>query len=114
MEDLQFKFFTQCVPVRSLLATCVYNTPDEYIKYWMAPAGLAAFAGIYKYATYDKDQLGAFGQNVWWQNSRIIHIIITLIFIILISQGSYKYARVLPIIDLIIGIGMVSNHYSNV
>jgi len=112
MVDLQNKFFTQCMPVRGLLAAGIYYTPDEYMKYWMAPASLAISAGIYRYTTYDENQLGAFGQAVWWQNSRIIHTIVTLIFIILIARGNYEYAKILPIFDLIIGAGIVTNHYS--
>lgn len=113
MTELKSKFFTQCIPARCLLAAGVYATKDEYMKYWMAPAGLAAVAGVYRYATYNDDQIGAFGQKVWWNNTRIIHSIISIIFIILIAQGKYNYARALPIIDLIIGIGFVSQHYSN-
>lgn len=113
MADLQSKFFTQCVPVRALLAAGIYYTPTKYMKYWIAPAGLAATAGIYRYITYDKNQLGALGQKVWWQTSRIIHTVITIIFIILIVQGDYEHGRVLPLLDLIIGIEIVSKHYSN-
>lgn len=112
--NLQSTFFTQCVPARILLAAGVYYTPAEYMKYWMAPAGLATAVGIYRYATYDKNQRGAFGQLVWWNNARIIYSIIAIIFIILVANGKYEYARVLPVLDLIIGMGLVMNHYSNI
>jgi hypothetical protein len=112
--NLQSTFFTQCVPARILLAAGVYYTPAEYMKYWIAPAGLATVVGIYHYATYDKNQRGAFNQLVWWNNARIIYSIITIIFIILVANGNYNYAKFLPILDLIIGISLVTNHYSNI
>jgi hypothetical protein len=112
--NLQSRFFTYCVPARCLLAAGVYYTPAEYMKYWIAPAGLAAAVGMYRYATYDENQRGAANQLVWWNNFRIIHLIIAIIFIILVSYNKYDFARVLPMLDLIIGIGLVTNHYSNI
>lgn len=108
---LETKFLTHCVPVRSLLAAGVYATNDDYMKYWTAPAAIAAVAGIYRYSTYDADQRGANDQKVWWNTGRITHILITIIFIILIVNGKYGCARMLPILDLIIGIGIASDHY---
>jgi hypothetical protein len=112
MSVLKDTFMKKCVPTRSALAVAIAVTPPEYMKYWMIPAGMATIGNIYRQATYDENQTGGFGQNVWWNSTRIIHTIILLIFIILIATGEYNYAKILPVIDLIIGVGIVSNHYA--
>ena len=109
--ELKNKFFNLCIPARLSLSLLIYNTSDANMHKWVMPAGIAATGMSYRYATYDDDQTGGFGQNVWWNDYRVFHIIMALIFIILVSQKKYHLAKYIPLIDAIYGGIFVSEHY---
>ena len=110
--SLQNKFFTHCVPARSLIAIGVSVTPDKYMKYLTIPAAIASGIGLYKYFNHTDEETGVNGQKVWWNNNRLIHSLVSIIFIILIIQNKHNYAKMVPFIDIILGILLVSKNYS--
>ena len=112
--ELKNTFLTKCIPVRGLIAAAVYATPDEYMPYWTIPAGIAAAGATYQYFKYDENQLGVFDQKVHWNSMRPVHILILIIFIVLISHHKYKYAKYLPVLDVVIGTLFMLSQYSSV
>jgi uncharacterized membrane protein len=111
--SLQNKFFTHCVPARSLIAMGISATPDKYMKYLTIPAAISSGIGLYKYFNHTDEETGVHDQLVWWNNSRLIHSLVSIIFIILIIQNNYNYAKIVPFIDIILGILLVTKNYSN-
>jgi hypothetical protein len=111
--ELKNTFLTKCIPVRGLIAAAVYATPVEYMPYWVIPAGITAAGATYQYFNYDENQLGAFNQKVHWNSMRPVHILMLIIFIGLISQHKYDYAKYLPVIDIVIGALFMLSQYSN-
>ena len=100
MLSLKEKYYLICLPVRTLLFLIILLTPEKYMKIWML-AGMFSFIVLsYRYMTFDKNQLGGFGQLVRWQNNRIFHLIIIGMFILAVYNKNYKLAKILPLIDL--------------
>jgi uncharacterized membrane protein len=110
--SLQTKYFTHCVPVRSLIAIGISATPDKYMKYLTIPAGIASGIGLYRYFNHTDEETGVHKQLVWWNNNRLIHSLVSIIFIILIIQNKNNYAKMIPFIDIILGILLVTKNYS--
>jgi hypothetical protein len=111
--ELKNTFLTKCIPVRGLIAAAVYATPDEYMPYWAVPAGIVAAGTAYQYFNHDENQLGVFNQKVKWNSMRPVHIIMIIIFIVLIANHKYEYAKYLPVLDIVIGILFMLSKYSN-
>ena len=110
--NLKEKFLFGCVPARLLLAYSIYETSNENMKLWTIPAILSTYGMLYKYKTYDDEQKGFFKQTVWWNNYRIFHIILYIMFIILILCNKFETAKRIPIVDLLIGLIVTLCHYS--
>jgi hypothetical protein len=111
--ELKNTFLTKCIPVRGLIAASVYATPDEYMPYWAITAGIVAAGATYQYFNYDENQLGVFGQKVHWNSMRLVHILMLIIFIVLIAQHKYEYAKYLPVLDVVVGTLFMLSQYSN-
>ena len=69
--------------------------------------------GLYKYSTHTPEQVGAHNQLVWWNISRLIHTIMLIIFVYLVVYEKFNYAKMIPFLDISIGIAAVSYHYSS-
>jgi hypothetical protein len=111
-SNLKNKFFTLCVLARSIMAVGISITPTPYMIYLIIPATFLAFIGFYRYFTYENGQLGANQQLVWWNNNRLIHSLMVMVFILLITFRKYNWAKIVPYLDIAIGMMLVSNHYS--
>lgn len=110
--NLKEKFLLGCVPARLLLAYSIYGTPDENMKLWTIPAIISMFGMLYKYKTYDDEQKGFFKQKVWWNNYRIFHITLYIIFIFLIICNKFETAKHIPFVDVLLGLIFTLCHYS--
>ncbi len=110
-SELKNKYYHMCIPVRTILLLSIILTPKKYMNYWLYLAILTLFAVLYRYMTYDNTQKGVFGQPVHWQNMRIIHILIIIIFVLSIMYNRYDIAKMMPIIDIVISLLYMNNKY---
>jgi hypothetical protein len=111
LSELKNKYYQICIPVRTILLLSIILTPKQYMNYWLYPAILTLFVVLYRYISYDDTQKGAFGRLVHWQNMRIIHILIIIIFILSIMYSRYDIAKVMPIIDIVFSLLYMHNRY---
>ncbi len=101
MTKLKNTYYTICIPIRIVLFISILLTPHKYMKYWLIPAILSLCVVLYRFVTYSKNQRGGFGQPVRWQNMRIFHFIILVMFVISILTKQYTIAKILPLVDLL-------------
>ena len=113
MTDLQTKFFTACVAARGVVAIIVAMLSDKQMKMLTPIVVFLIIFGLYKYSTHTPEQVGAHNQLVWWNISRLIHTIMLIIFVYLVVYEKFNYAKMIPFIDILIGIAAVSYHYSS-
>ena len=109
--DIKNKYYHICSPVRTIIFLCIFLTPEKFMNYWLLPVILTLFGAIYRYATYNDTQKGTFNQPVHWQNMRLFHIIIIIIFIVSIICKQYSIAKILPAIDCIVSLLYMNNRY---
>ena len=111
LQKDKLAFFKYCIPTRLLLAYGIYNTPSEYMKYWIAPTAIAGFGFYHEYINYDdSNPINNFGQTVWWNNNRPIHMLFITMFIILILLHN-SYAKIIPIANIIFSLFIFYNKY---
>ncbi len=106
-KNLKNKYLFACIPIRLSIALLIYYLPEKYIKYTIPIFILSILLTSFKYIQYEmnNNQIGAFGQKVWWNNIRLLHIIILISYIscIYFKQDIY---RIIMFIDLILGMSM--------
>ena len=96
-------FTLVCVPVRIGIAVAAAYTPPKYLPILGGFAAISAAGNMYRYVKHNDKQTGAFGQSVWWNNHRIAHMIIMIIFVIL-ACAKNKYTWVAPAADITYGV----------
>lgn len=96
------KFWGICIPVRIALAVLVWFLPEA----WLPAAGAVALLGVawllYRFVTYDSQQLGVFKQHVTWNNLRPIHVAIWGLFSFL-ALTKNPHAKFIPFADVFLG-----------
>lgn len=110
--ELKNKYYHICIPVRTALFLFILMSPNHLMKYWLILAILLLCGAIYRYLSYNDQQKGAFGQPVHWQNMRLFHIIIIVIFIISILSNHYNLAKLLPLIDIFASLIYMNSRYN--
>jgi hypothetical protein len=92
-----------CIPTRLVLALVVIFLPNS----WLPVAGAVALIGVggllYRTATFDDQQLGAFKQPVTWNSARPIHAIFWTVFAIL-ALSKNSAAKLIPWLDVLFGV----------
>jgi len=102
-------FLTICVIVRTLLAIFAKMLNPEYLPIMGVATLLISMGFLYTFL-FSKKKLGAFGGNVWWNDMRLVHSIIYLIFsVCAIMKKSYSW--VFLILDVFIGLCAFLFHY---
>ena len=101
MTPIKELYYGVCIPVRILLAVLIVILPNKYMKYLILPLIILLCIIIYRYITYDENQIGTFKQKVTWQKLRIPHMLDIIIMVLSISTGQYNVARVVPVFDVI-------------
>lgn len=109
--ELKNKYYNMCIPARTILLLSIFLTPDKYMNYWIYISILTLIVVLHRYKSYDNKQTGIFGQSVNWQNMRLIHILIIIIFILSVIYNRYDIAKLMPIIDIIISLLYMNNKY---
>jgi len=89
-----------CVPARTSIAAATYAYPNPLA--WGAYGAAAVVGNIHQIATHDDKQTGAFGQPVWWNTGRYVHVIMMIILIIL-AITSPKHMWIAQAADLAFG-----------
>jgi hypothetical protein len=102
--ELRNIYYHICIPTRTLLMISIFMTPNKYMNYWLYLSCLTLIIVLYRYISYDETQKGAFGQPVHWQNMRLTHMAIIIIFILAIMNNRYDIAKIMPIIDIAISL----------
>jgi len=113
LQNDKIAFLKYCIPARLLLAYGIYKTPQEYMKYWIIPTSLVGFGFCNEYIKHnDKNPVSSFGQTVWWNAFRPIHMLFIILFIILILTNTYN-AKIIPIVDILFSLIIFYIKYHN-
>lgn len=79
-HEIKRLYFGVCIPIRFLLAYAAYAVPPRFLV-WGVPFAVAAAIGwIILTLKPGIRTSGAFGETIWWQNTRPIHAALFLAF----------------------------------
>ena len=102
-------FLTICITVRIFLAIFAKMLSVKYLPI-MGIATLVVSTGFLYTFLFSKKSLGVFGGKVWWNNMRLVHSIIYLLFsICAITKKSWSWYILL--VDVVIGFVAFVFHY---
>lgn len=100
--------FLVCIVVRSLLILIAKNINPNKLPYLGFIALIPAIGFAITYLKGNK--IGAFGGKVWWQNLRIVHSLLYLLFAIYALQKK-RFSYMVLVFDLLLGIFAFINNY---
>jgi hypothetical protein len=103
MDSISLKFLMICIPLRISLAIGLLYLPEKYTPLVGILSALIGLMFLIKFLLYTEKQVGAFGQNVWWNNNRFIHSILLFLLAYLIYRKDPIYKFIL-FFDVSIGI----------
>ena len=92
-------YFLLCIPLRSFIIYLAYKK-NKYIPFIILIAGILF---TLKYFNNNINDLGAFGGKVWWNDLRLFHGIMYILYFLL-QYFEINNAYIILIIDIIIGI----------
>ncbi len=112
MSSLKDKFLYYCIPLRLLIAIIIFLLPERYLQYSIYPVMLGILGFIFRYIEFfiNKNSTGAFGQPIWWNNNRLVHIILLCLFVFLVLKKN-NLSRIVFFVDLIIGMSLYISYY---
>jgi hypothetical protein len=102
-KDNILLFFTICLCTRSALVFFIKSQKENNLPIFGYMGLIPVFGFLYNYFFHNKNKKGFFGGKVWWNNLRIIHSLLYLLFSIF-SINKNKYSWVPLLIDVIIGL----------
>lgn len=100
-------FFFGCVPIRLFFVLLSRNM--TYLPYMGYLAIIGSLLFFNKYMKNDS-KVGFFGGNVWWNNMRLFHSIMYMLFGIA-AINKKEFAWKILLIDIIVGILAFINQY---
>lgn len=103
-------FIVGCVGVRSLFVY-ISKTYTQYLPVMGLLALLISIGFFNSFLKYKDGDVGAFGGNVWWNNLRLLHSIIYLLFAIS-AMLRIKWSWIFLLADILIGILAFTYHYT--
>jgi hypothetical protein len=116
MNDLQkifLMFLIGCIGIRSLFVIIAKYINAKYLKYLGYLALLPATGFMYIYITGIRNNLGAFGEKIWWNNLRPVHSILYFLFAYNAIKGN-KQSWLYLLSDVLISlISFLIHHYVN-
>lgn len=116
MKDLEKRillFLFGCIGVRSLFVIIAKYINKRYLKYLGYLALLPAIGFMYIYLTGIRNNLGAFGEKIWWNNLRPVHSILYFLFAYNAIKGN-KHAWIYLLADVLIAlISFLIYHFVN-
>ena len=104
MSNLVLLYWLVCIPVRTSLAVGIKYIPIDYLPYTAIIAFIAASLWLWRFFTNKPNSKGSFGQSVWWNKMRVVHSLIWIAFGVLALLKN-KYAYLLLLLDVLVGIG---------
>ena len=105
-------FLLACIPVRIALVLLARYLPIKYLKYLGLLTLIPALGFLIIYI-FDLRKTGkeVFGDNIWWNELRLIHGLLYLMFsIYAIKQKTFAYVPL--IIDVLLGFFAFMIHHS--
>ena len=111
MQDITKRnilFIFGCIPVRFLIALAA--CPKKWL-YLFCIFALIPIFGWLNILVFSPRTTGpeVFGEKIWWQNYRIIHLSLWIIAAIFAAKQS-RYAAVFLFVDVFIGLGLFLNN----
>lgn len=102
-KELILLYSMLCIPLR-LIPVIIFFLTERYNNYISFLYFFWCILFVYKSFTYHDKQIGFFGGRVWWQNLRIFHALNYLLFNLLVFRNKNYIAKIILVLDLIIGI----------
>lgn len=114
MNNIQKRFvlfLLFCIGTRTGLAILAKQINPKYLPYMGVLALIPALAWIYLYFS-GKRQTGGevFGDKIWWNNLRIVHALMYILFAIYAIQKK-SFAWIVLLIDVLIGLTAFFYHH---
>ena len=116
MKDVQRRylfFLLGCIPTRLLFTLLAYKIKKEYLPYLAVITliiGLG-FLRIYFFVPMKEEKVGAFGGKIWWNELRLVHGFLYILFSVYAFQKK-KFSWKVLLIDTIIGLFAFLIHYN--
>lgn len=108
MNTIIILYLLICIPLRIIIYTIFKNTKNLKLASMFAIALGSGF--LYQYI-YKKRKKGIFGQEVWWDNNRLIYGILYLIYAYFLLVKGKNYHLIL-LFSIIYGINsFINKHY---
>ena len=108
-QSRQLYFWLGCMPARTLFVLLAYFLPVNYLPYFGMLTLLISIGFIRSYF-FSKKKVGFFKGDIWWNDLRLIHSIIYLLFSISAFSRS-KCSWIFLLVDLFIGLISFITHY---
>ena len=104
-------FLFGCIIVRSLFVLVAKYINPTYLPILGLLALIPATGFIVIWFGLIKRDKGTFGQKTWWDNLRLVHASLYILFALLAFKKN-KYSWIPLLLDVIIGLGAFINHHS--
>jgi hypothetical protein len=113
LQKIFLMFLIGCIGVRLLFVIIAKYINAKYLKYLGYLALLPATGFMYIYLTGLRNNLGAFGEKIWWNNLRPVHSILYFLFAYNAIKGN-KNSWIYLLADVLISlISFLIHHYRN-
>ena len=96
-------FLIGCMSVRLLIAFVAKQANKKWLRVMGYVALLPAFGFMYLFFTGVRNNVGAFGEKVWWKNLRPIHALLYSLFAYFAITGN-RNAWIYLLIDALVGL----------
>ena len=113
LQKIFLMFLIGCIGVRSLFVIIAKYINAKYLKYLGYLALLPATGFMYIYLKGVRNNLGAFGEKIWWNNLRPVHSILYFLFAYNAIKGN-KNSWIYLLADVLVSlISFLIQHYTN-
>lgn len=97
-------FLLGCIPSRLLFAYLTKTLPPKYLPYCALVATLPLLGWLYIYFISPRTRgLETGGELIWWNELRIVHALLYLLFIIYALQKK-PFSYIVLIVDALVGL----------
>jgi hypothetical protein len=110
MDSKYIYFLFICMPIRILLCLLTLKLSKKYLKYLGLILLIPSAGFLVLYFTNIRKK-GAFSDNIWWSNMRLLHGLLYLGAAIYAIKGS-KYTIIPLLLDVLVGYANWINNYN--
>jgi len=112
IDKRRFLFILGCIPSRLFIVYLAKTLNPEYLNYLALCLCIPMIGFLYIYLTNSrKTGIETFGARIWWNQLRIVHFLLYLLFMFFVLTNK-KHAYLPLLFDVIIGfIAFVHHHY---